>query len=94
MLRSIRSVIDAGAEAGREVGMCGEFASDPLGTRLLLGLGLQEFSVNIGVIGSIKACILRQSYAACREFAARVLEAATEERIHALIAEEDREGTE
>ncbi|WP_147638514.1 phosphoenolpyruvate--protein phosphotransferase [Alistipes sp.] len=94
VLRSIRSVIDAGAEAGREVGMCGEFASDPLGTRLLLGLGLQEFSVNIGVIGSIKACILRQSYAACREFAARVLEAATEERIHALIAEEDREGTE
>ena len=94
VLRSIRSVIDAGAEAGREVGMCGEFASDPLGTRLLLGLGLQEFSVNIGVIGSIKACILRQSYAACRDFAARVLEAATEERIHALIAEEDREGTE
>ena len=61
VLRSIRSVIDAGAEAGREVGMCGEFASDPLGTRLLLGLGLQEFSVNIGVIGSIKACIDRKS---------------------------------
>lgn len=89
VLRSIRTVIEAGEKARREVGMCGEFASDPLGTRLLLGLGLQEFSVNIGVIGSIKECIMRQSYAACREFAARVLEAGSEEHIHALIAQKE-----
>lgn len=94
VLRSIRTVIEAGEKARREVGMCGEFASDPLGTRLLLGLGLQEFSVNIGVIGSIKERILRQSYAECRDFAERVLTAATQERIHALIAEEQPDETE
>ena len=45
VLRLIRSVLEAGRQAGLPVAMCGEMAGDPLFTRLLLGLGLTEFSV-------------------------------------------------
>ncbi|MDO5689497.1 MAG: phosphoenolpyruvate--protein phosphotransferase [Tissierellia bacterium] len=45
VLRSIKRVIDASHRQGKWTGMCGGFAADPKATRLLLGLGLDEFSV-------------------------------------------------
>jgi phosphotransferase system enzyme I (PtsI) len=45
VLRLIHNVISAGLEAGIPVSMCGEMAGDPNYTRLLLGLGLVEFSM-------------------------------------------------
>lgn len=45
VLRALRTIIAAGMEAGIPVGMCGEAASDPLLIPVLIGLGLEEFSV-------------------------------------------------
>jgi len=45
VLRLIRNVLTAGRTAGIPVSMCGEMAGDPAYTRLLLGLGLLEFSM-------------------------------------------------
>jgi phosphotransferase system enzyme I (PtsI) len=49
VLRLIRTIIDAAHGRGIPVGMCGELAGDPLATVVLLGLGLDSFSM--GPIG-------------------------------------------
>ena len=58
ILRLIRLIIEAGDNLGVPVGMCGEMASDPRFTRLLLGLGLREFSMQPGAILDIKEILL------------------------------------
>lgn len=54
VLRGIRRIIECGHEAGIPVGMCGEFASDVNAFHLLLGLGLDEFSMSASTIPHIK----------------------------------------
>jgi phosphocarrier protein FPr len=57
VLRMIRQTIEAGRGAGIDVALCGEVAADPLATPLLLGLGLEEFSVSAPLIPEIKRAI-------------------------------------
>ncbi|WP_428309895.1 phosphoenolpyruvate--protein phosphotransferase [Hydrocarboniphaga sp.] len=60
VLQLIRMTIQAGEAAGIEVAMCGEMAGDPRYTRLLLGLGLTEFSMHPSSVLEVKAMV-RQS---------------------------------
>ncbi len=62
VLRAIKQVINAGHEAGITVGMCGEFASDASVTKLLLGMGLDEFSMSASCINKIKSIIIDSDY--------------------------------
>jgi len=57
VLRMIRQTIEAGRGAGIDVALCGELAADPLATPLLLGLGLEEFSVSAPLIPELKRAI-------------------------------------
>lgn len=57
VLRLIQMTIDAGVQAGIPVAMCGEMAGDPKYTRLLLGLGLTEFSMHPANVLEIKRII-------------------------------------
>jgi phosphotransferase system enzyme I (PtsI) len=57
VLRLIKMTIDAGREAGIPVAMCGEMAGDPRYTRLLLGMGLKEFSMHHTALQEIKRVI-------------------------------------
>jgi phosphotransferase system enzyme I (PtsI) len=57
VLRLIRMTIDAGRAAGIPVAMCGEMAGDPRYTRLLLGLGLREFSMHHTALQEVKNVI-------------------------------------
>ncbi len=57
VLRLIRQVIDAGHRAGISVNMCGEMAGDPFATVLLLGMGLDEFSMSAFSIPEVKRII-------------------------------------
>ncbi|KRN03049.1 phosphoenolpyruvate-protein kinase [Levilactobacillus senmaizukei DSM 21775 = NBRC 103853] len=50
VLRLINQVISAGHAAGIPVAMCGEMAGDPIAVPLLLGMGLDEFSMGAGTI--------------------------------------------
>lgn len=58
VLRAIVQVIEAGHEAGIQVGMCGELACDETVTPLLLEYGLDEFSMAANCINRIKEIIL------------------------------------
>jgi phosphocarrier protein FPr len=57
VLRMIRQTIEAGRAAGIDVALCGELAADPVATPLLLGLGLEEFSVSAPLIPELKRAI-------------------------------------
>ncbi len=46
VLRLVKQIIEAGHQAGLWVGMCGEMAGEPTSALLLLGMGLDEFSVS------------------------------------------------
>lgn len=57
VLRSIRRAVHCAKEAGIQVGMCGEAASDPLLTPVLLSLGLDTFSVPPSSVLTIRRAI-------------------------------------
>jgi phosphotransferase system enzyme I (PtsI) len=61
VLRLIKMVIDAGKIAGIPVAMCGEMAGDPRYTRLLLGMGLTEFSMHPSALQEVKRVINQSS---------------------------------
>ncbi len=85
ILRLIRRIVDAGHDAGIPVAMCGEMAGEPLYTYVLLGLGIDELSMNATSIPRVKR-ILRQSVAfEAREFAGELLAHATGAEIAEIL---------
>ena len=54
ILRLIKQIIDSGHQTNMWVGMCGEMASEPSFALLLVGMGLDEFSMSAGAIPKIK----------------------------------------
>ena len=88
VLRAIAHTIRAGHKYGRKVGMCGEFASDQKAAPLLLGLGLDEFSVSAGEAAAVKYQLRHASYAASQELAAKVLRQRTAADVMQLLEKE------
>jgi phosphoenolpyruvate-protein phosphotransferase len=74
VLRQIQRVIEAGHAAGIWVGVCGELAGDTEGVPVLLGLGLDEFSIAPSLIPRAKAIVRRWSYDDARRLALQVLD--------------------
>jgi phosphotransferase system enzyme I (PtsI) len=85
VLRLIKNVIDASHRAGKWTGMCGEMAGDVTATPILLGLGLDEFSMSASSIPRVKKVIRSMTYEEAKEIAKKALEADTAEEIHQLI---------
>ena len=83
VLRLIKHVIEASHEHGKFTGMCGELASDPVATMILLGLGLDEFSMTASSIPLIKNILRSVSKAECEEVANKALTMDTAEEITA-----------
>ncbi len=83
VLRLIRTVIETANRAGggKFAGMCGEMASDPLATVLLLGLGLTEFSVNPSALLKIKNIITSVDRSYAQMVAAKVMQLSTADEI-------------
>lgn len=74
VLRLIRIVIDHAHNEGIPVAMCGEMAGDPLATVVLLGLGLDEYSMGAVGIPEVKRIVRSVSLAEAQEFTGRMME--------------------
>jgi phosphoenolpyruvate-protein kinase (PTS system EI component) len=73
VLRLIQMTIRGAHEHGKWVGLCGELGGDVLAVPVLLGLGLDEFSMATGSIPAVKEAIRHWTLAGAREVAAQVL---------------------
>jgi phosphotransferase system enzyme I (PtsI) len=73
VLRMMRRIILAARRQKRPVGLCGEMAADPIYTIILLGLGVDELSMNPVMIPAIKRIIRGVTWAEAREVAHGVL---------------------
>lgn len=85
VIRLIKMTIDAGRVAGIPVAMCGEMAGDVRYTRLLLGLGLTEFSMHPAALLEVKQIVCSSSVTDLSTFATEVLRTGRMETLHALI---------
>ncbi|WP_394232698.1 phosphoenolpyruvate--protein phosphotransferase [Niallia oryzisoli] len=77
ILRLVKMVIDAAHKEGKWAGMCGEMAGDETAIPLLLGLGLDEFSMSATSILKARSQILRLSKKEMEELAQKALQMST-----------------
>ncbi len=85
LLRLIKMTIDGGHKEGKWVGMCGEMAGEPLAVPLLLGLGLDEFSMSASSILAARKMVRSLSYKEMQELSKKALECATEKEVVELV---------
>lgn len=81
----IERTIRAANRLGKEVSVCGEMAGDAKLTRLLLGLGLRQFSMHPANVLAVKQQILKSNLAAITPIARRILSAGEPEKIELLM---------
>lgn len=81
VLRAISYTIRAAHRHQKKVGMCGELAGDERAAGLLLGLGLDEFSVSVGRSLELKDMLRRASYEERKQAAEEALHKSTAEQI-------------
>lgn len=77
VLRLVKTIIDAAHQAKIKVAMCGEMAGDPSLALILLGLGLDEFSMPPQIIPELKYIIRAVGYKAAQEFAKQAMKLST-----------------
>ena len=87
ILRLVKHVIDSAHKEGKWAGMCGEMAGEPLAAPLLLGLGLDEFSMSATSILAQRKLIRGLSQAEMAELANKAINCGTMEEVVALVEE-------
>ncbi|AWP24878.1 phosphoenolpyruvate--protein phosphotransferase [Acidiferrobacter sp. SPIII_3] len=85
VLRLIAMTIDAADKQGIPVAMCGEMAGDTRYTRLLLGLGLREFSMHPSALLEIKKIVRESAIADLKQRSAQVMAARDPRAIQLLV---------
>jgi len=86
VVRFLRRIIERGKNGKAQVAMCGEMAGDPMATILLLGLGLDEFSVVPHVLPEIKKIIRSVRYRDAKKITKQVLNMQTEDEIKKYLS--------
>ena len=87
VLNLIKQVIDASHAEGKWTGMCGELAGDERATILLLGMGLDEFSMSAISVPRIKKLIRNVNYKDAKLLAEKALQQPTAAEIEQLISD-------
>ena len=85
VLRSIKRIIIVGHEEQIKVGMCGEFASDEKAVVLLLGMGLDEFSMSASEILKVKNIIRNTTFMEAQALAEKACEMKTIQEVYEVL---------
>jgi phosphotransferase system enzyme I (PtsI) len=85
LLRLIKMTIDGAHKEGKWVGMCGEMAGEELAVPVLLGLGLDEFSMSASSILGARKMVRELRYADMKVMAEKALTMGTAEEVIELI---------
>lgn len=85
VLQLILKTLQAGARAGLPVSVCGEMAGDPKLTRLLLGMGLRQFSMHPAQLLEVKQQVLKSDTALLAPHVSRLLKIDEPEKIAELM---------
>lgn len=88
ILRIVKRIVDAAHEAEIGVGMCGEMAGDPAYSLVLLGIGLDELSMNAFSIPRVKKVVRSVTYEDAKLIADRLLAMSTTEEIKKFLHKE------
>ncbi|MFZ7119710.1 MAG: phosphoenolpyruvate--protein phosphotransferase [Eubacteriaceae bacterium] len=91
ILRLVKNVVDASHKYNKFTGMCGEMAGEPLATLILLGLGLDEFSMSASSIPQIKKIIRSVTKEEAEKIASKALELSTAEEVKEMVELELKE---
>lgn len=84
ILRLVKRVIDAAHAEGKWVSMCGEMASNPLATPLLMAMGLDEFSMNSSIL-HIRSLINQLNTRQLQPLVHKALNAITASEVEQLV---------
>ncbi|MBN6068707.1 phosphoenolpyruvate-protein phosphotransferase PtsI [Aggregatibacter actinomycetemcomitans] len=87
VLNLIKQVIDASHAEGKWTGMCGELAGDERATILLLGMGLDEFSMSAISVPRIKKLIRNVNFQDAKALAEKALQQPTAAEIESLVSD-------
>ncbi|MBF0738633.1 phosphoenolpyruvate--protein phosphotransferase [Staphylococcus arlettae] len=87
ILRLVKQVIEASHKENKWTGMCGEMAGDETAIPILLGLGLDEFSMSASSVLKARRQIKGLSKNEMNELAERAIDCATTEEVEALVRE-------
>ena len=85
VLRLIHMVAQAAHENGRWVGLCGELAGDPLAAAVLLGLGIDEFSMNPRAVPYVKETLRRLRLEDAQRLAEAALQMASSQEVRQFL---------
>ena len=85
ILRFLKTTIGAAHERGIKAAICGEMAGDPGVAALLLGLGLDEFSMAASSIPKVKRIVREVKISTCRELAQELLKGVSVMANNALL---------
>ena len=85
VLQLVANTIRTANRAGKPVAVCGEMAGDLAATRLLLGLGLRQFSMHPAQLLAIKQQVLRTNLPEVKALAARILRAGNPDKTRTLL---------
>jgi phosphotransferase system enzyme I (PtsI) len=90
ILRLLRLIMDAARAKGKKVFMCGEMAGDPLHIPILLGLGIEEFSMNPNAIPLAKQTIRSMSVLESQSFLCEIMKEKTAQAVMERVQERFR----
>ena len=87
ILRLVKQVIEASHAEGKWTGMCGEMAGDQTAVPLLLGFGLDEFSMSATSILKTRRLIRKLNESDMKELGEKAIQCATQDEVVALVKE-------